>query len=58
MKTIYISYTKLDKDRAEWIALQLEQAGYEVIIDSWDFLAGQNFVLKMHDALQRSDYIL
>lgn len=49
-KHFFISYNKADRQWAEWIAWQLEQAGYSVIIQAWDFLAGSNFVLEMHKA--------
>ena len=49
-KDFFISYNKADRQWAEWIAWQLEQAGYSVIIQAWDFLAGSNFVLEMHKA--------
>src|SRR5947209_5151747 len=49
-KDFFISYNKADRQWAEWIAWQLEQAGYSVIVQAWDFLAGSNFVLEMHKA--------
>lgn len=58
MITIFISYAKPDEEWAEWIASQLDLAGYEVIIGSWDFLPGQNFVIEMQKALVRSEYVL
>jgi tetratricopeptide (TPR) repeat protein len=50
VKDFFISYTKVDQDWAEWIAWQLEEAGYSVIIQAWDFLAGDNFILDMQCA--------
>ena len=50
MKDFFISYNKNDKKKAEWIAWILEEAGYTTIIQAWDFLPGQNFVLKMQHA--------
>jgi tetratricopeptide (TPR) repeat protein len=46
----FISYNKADLPWAEWIAWQLEAAGYSVIIQSWDFRPGSNFVLDMQSA--------
>jgi tetratricopeptide (TPR) repeat protein len=48
MKDFFISYNQADLDRAEWIARQLTDAGYSVVIQSWDILPGDNFVLAMH----------
>lgn len=47
MKDFFISYTQNDKKWAVWIAGILEDAGYDVLIQDWDFLPGQNFVDKM-----------
>ena len=32
-----ISYTQVDHTWAEWIAWQLEAAGYTTVIQAWDF---------------------
>ena len=58
-KKIFVSYTSKDRDWAEWIAERLQkQEGYEVIIQSWDFQPGDNFVLKMDEALQTSEMVV
>ena len=49
-RDFFISYNKADKGWAEWIAWQLEEAGYSTLIQAWDFRAGGNFVLDMHRA--------
>jgi TIR domain len=46
----FISYTSADRVWAEWIAWQLEEAGYQVKIQAWDFSPGGNFVLEMQKA--------
>lgn len=48
MKDFFISYNNADRPWAEWIAWQLEEAGYTTIIQAWDFLAGSNFVQWMN----------
>lgn len=50
MKDFFISYNKADAKKAEWIAWQLEEAGYTTIIQAWDFGPGDNFVLTMQKA--------
>ena len=50
VKDFFVSYNKADRDWAEWIAWTLEEAGYSVVIQAWDFRAGGNFVLEMHKA--------
>jgi len=39
-----ISYAEADEAWAEWIAWQLEAAGYKVYLQAWDLQAGSNFV--------------
>ena len=46
----FISYTGKDKAWAEWIAWVLEAAGYQTVIQAWDFTPASNFILKMQDA--------
>lgn len=54
MKHFFISYNRHDKKWAEWIAWTLEEAGYQVAIEAWDFRPGGNFVLYMQEALTQS----
>src|SRR4029077_13431766 len=42
-KDFFISYTHADRTWAEWIAFQLEEAGYITILQAWDFRPGSNF---------------
>ncbi len=46
----FISYTRVDERWAEWIASELEDAGYQTRLMAWDFRPGENFVLQMHEA--------
>jgi len=50
-KDFFISYNGADQRWAEWIAWQLEEANYTVILQAWDFLPGSNFVVQMDRAL-------
>ena len=51
MKDFFISYNKSDKEKAKWIAGCLEQNGYSVIIQAWDFQIGNNFMIEMQKLL-------
>ena len=53
-KDFFISYNKADRGWAEWIAWQLETAGYTTVVQAWDFLAGGNFVLQMDEATKQA----
>ncbi|MDG4809168.1 FxSxx-COOH system tetratricopeptide repeat protein [Micromonospora sp. WMMD1120] len=52
---LFISYAGPDRAWAEWVAWQLEQAGYVVELDLWDWAAGDNSVLRINQALERAD---
>jgi hypothetical protein len=46
-RDFFISYRSADGAWAEWIAWELEAAGYTVFVQAWDFRPGQNFVHQM-----------
>ena len=54
-RDFFISYNRADKAWAEWIAWQLEAAGYTLFIQAWDFRPGHNFVLGMDRAATRAE---
>jgi len=54
MTDFFISYTHADTTWAEWIGYVLEEEGFSVIIQAWDFLPGKNFVLEMQDAATKA----
>jgi TIR domain len=49
-KEFFVSYNNTDRTWAEWIAWVLEDQGYSVIIQAWDFRPGGNFILDMQRA--------
>src|SRR5689334_17056015 len=51
-RDFFVSFNKADRAWATWLAWTLEDAGYTVLFQDWDF-AG-NFVLKMDQAIKRS----
>jgi hypothetical protein len=55
MADFFISYTSADKAWAEWIGYALEEEGFAVIIQAWDFRPGSNFVLEMDKAASNAD---
>jgi hypothetical protein len=57
-RDFFISYTGPDRAWAEWVAWQLEEAGYTTILQAWDFDAGSHFVTEMHQATQVADRTL
>lgn len=54
-KDFFISYNKADRQWAEWIAWSLEESGYSVVIQAWDFRPGGNFVLEMQKAASEAN---
>ena len=55
---LFISHAGADRAWAEWVAWQLDHAGYAVELDVWDWAAGQNFVMAMSNALERCDRVV
>ena len=53
-KDFFISYSSPDQSWAEWIAWVLEEHGYSVVIQAWDFRTGGNWVLDMQQAVSRT----
>ncbi len=58
MKDFFISYSSLDEDWAEWIAWQIEEAGYSTMMQKWDFAPGSNFAIEMDNAVNYADRII
>ena len=54
----FISYTTADREWAEWIAWQLEDAGYQCRIQAWDFVPGSNFVQEMDQGTKAQRIVL
>ncbi len=54
----FISYNQADAEIAAWIAAQLKEAGYTVVIESEDFAAGGNFVQEMHRRLDECERVI
>jgi hypothetical protein len=50
-KDFFISYNSADRQWAEWIAWQLEEAGYTTVLQAWDFRPDSNFVLEISEPL-------
>ncbi|WP_430013370.1 tetratricopeptide repeat protein [Microcystis ichthyoblabe FBCC-A1114] len=57
-KQFFVSYNGRDEQWAEWIAWILEEAGYSVIIQAWDFRPGNNFALEMQNATAQAEKTL
>jgi tetratricopeptide (TPR) repeat protein len=56
-KDFFISYTGADRLWAEWVAWQLEEAGYSIVFQE-SFPASQDFVHAMQTTLEETDNIL
>ena len=54
MKDFFVSYNQHDREKAEWIAWQLEDAGYEVAFPPWDCRPGNSFPNFMDKAAQEA----
>ncbi len=56
MADFFVSYTSADEAWAEWIGFVLEEEGFTVVIQAWDFRPGSNFVLEMQRAATEADW--
>ena len=50
VRDFFISYTGVNRPWAEWIAVELERAGYSTVLQAWDFRPGTDFVHEMQEA--------
>ena len=50
-----MSYTQADRAWAEWIAWTLEEDGYRVLVQAWDFVPGSNWVQGMQNGTRDAD---
>jgi TIR domain len=50
----FISYTSANERWAEWIGWILEDEGFSVKLQAWDFAAGSNFVLEMQRVAEQA----
>jgi len=58
MADFFVSYNGADADWAQWIAWEVEEAGYSVVIQAWDFLYGQDFSQRMDRTLQQAPRLI
>jgi len=49
MKDFFVSYTANDEPWAEWIAWQLEQAGYSTVLQAWPPAVSVSRLARPHD---------
>ena len=49
-RDFFISYTGVNRPWAEWIAVELERAGYSTVLQAWDFRPGTDFLHEMQEA--------
>jgi len=54
----FISHADADLPWAEWIAAQLEAAGYGVVIKAWDFLPGENRLTRLDATLATAKHTI
>ena len=50
VRDFFISYAGVNRPWAEWIAVELERAGYSTVLQAWDFRPGTDFMHKMQEA--------
>jgi tetratricopeptide (TPR) repeat protein len=51
----FVSYTQADRAWAEWVAWVLEEDGYRVLVQAWDFVPGSNWVQRMQEGSSQAE---
>jgi len=51
----FVSYTDVDYVWAEWVAWQLEAAGYRVLLQAWDFVPGAHWSTRMDEGVRHAE---
>jgi hypothetical protein len=57
-RDFFISYTAADRAWAEWLAWELNVAGYSTLLQAWDMPPGTAFVHEMDQAVQKTRHTL
>jgi hypothetical protein len=57
-RDFFISHAGHDRAWAEWVAWHLSDAGYNVELDCWEWGTGDNFIVKMSEALDHADRVV
>jgi tetratricopeptide (TPR) repeat protein len=57
-RDFFVSYTQADRAWAEWLAWELNAAGYTTVFQAWDMPPGTAFVHAMDQAVQHTRRIL
>jgi TIR domain/Tetratricopeptide repeat/NB-ARC domain len=54
----FVSHAGRDQAWAEWVAWHLVEAGYTVELGCWDWAVGENFLTRMHRALDAANRVV
>lgn len=57
-KDFFVSYTSSDREWAEWVAWELQEAGFTCTIQAWHFAPSQSFIQRMRQALVESRHLV
>jgi TIR domain len=57
-RDFFVSYTQADRAWAEWLAWELEAAGYTTLLQAWDMPAGTAFDHAMDEAVQHTRHTI
>lgn len=57
-RDFFISYTKVDREWAEWIGWQIEAVGWSVLVPDWETPPGSNWMNMMADGVEAARTIV
>ena len=58
MAKFFISYTSKDSEKAQWIAMTLEEFGHEAFVHEWEVGPGQNVPDWMEQRLKECNHLI
>jgi len=58
LKTIFVSFSSVDRNWAEWIVWQLEEAHYSTMLQSRDFREEPDFVHNIQKDIEDVEYVI
>ena len=57
-RNVFLSHSSKDKRFANWLAVDLANAGHTPWLDEWDILAGESIPAKIAEGVDNCDYLV
>ncbi|MCK9927666.1 TIR domain-containing protein [Frankia sp. Mgl5] len=57
-RSFFISYSRHNRDWADWVSWELEAAGHSVNVQHWDSVAGTSYLAWIETSIRNADHIV